>query len=95
MAWLTETPIGVVRAHLAMLDRLDSEEALTASAAAMVGRNSLLKRDAVRRIVRDWEKRSRPAHERRARKATPADLAALGIVVQKVSAKTKGAQPRG
>lgn len=52
-------PIPLLRAHLAMLPRLEAEESLVAAERLAVGTASL-KADARRRVIDDWAKVARP-----------------------------------
>lgn len=77
MTWLAKTPLAIVNAHAAMLDRLKAEEALLASTVTAVGTRTL-KRQQVRAHLTRWERIAR-ARRRAAQPATPAALQGLGI----------------
>lgn len=76
MAWLQETPMAVVVAHFEMMDRLQAEEQMAAAACAGVGQGSKAG-DWIRRQWAQWRHTARG--NTRAVKATPADLAAMGM----------------
>jgi len=78
MTWLTRTPLVVVNAHAAMLDRLMAEEALLGSTITAVGTRTL-KREKSRAHLLRWERMARPRQQRASRPATPTTLQALGI----------------
>ena len=78
MTWLAKTPLAVVRAHVAMLERLTAEEALLGTNVAAVGRAlDLEEGEWVRRQMAQWTRAAGVA--RPAKAATPADLSAIGI----------------
>lgn len=71
LAWLSETPVAVLRAHVVMLDRMTAEECVRAATV-----HNVRIRD-VSRAWGLWRKASQPAGA--TRPAGPADLAAMGI----------------
>jgi hypothetical protein len=76
MAWLTEIPQAVVRAHIEMLERIKAQEGLAAAAATGLGLR--MKASSVERWTRRWNS----ADAGPAMPATPADLTGVGIGVR-------------
>lgn len=74
-------PAGLVRACITMLPKLQAEEQLAAISAASIGGGHVKPADS-RRAIRDLE-RAANGGRRRAMKATPEVLAAMGIAVIK------------
>lgn len=69
-------PVSLVRAYLAALPELRAQQLLEAAEVAMVPH---VKQSDRRAILRGWR---RQLPRRRARRATPEDLARLGIAVE-------------
>lgn len=72
--------MGLVRAHLAMLPRLDAEEAVGAKLRVAMGMGSLTTADQ-REINAHWAAAARPPQARMAVTPTAHDLKAIGIKV--------------
>lgn len=86
MAWLTRVPIGLMRACLTMLPRLQAEEALTARTAVALGTGSYERSDA-REITDTWLQQAqapRAGRGRPAPAASPEALSGVGIGYQVV-----------
>lgn len=76
-------PFAVVRAHIAMLPRLQAREALRAVMITALGTGSLSKDDATA-TLRGWERIAHPSAVRRPVRPSPADLQRIGIQVVQV-----------
>lgn len=98
MDWLDRIPVGMVRAHVEMLDRLQSEEMLDAGSAAAVGAIQVKPKRAPSWIGRQWSawlRAVRPRHASRPRAASVGDLAAAGIRVRVHAAPSVTRDNRG
>jgi len=84
--WLTRVPLALVRAHVEMLPRLQAEESLLTARRVAVGSGSMSSKDA-RSTQADWLRTIEPHTARARQKASPADLAAMGIGYHIVPAK--------
>lgn len=77
--WLTRVPQALVRACLEMLPRIQAEESLQMARRVAVGSGTLTAEDA-KAAQSDWLRTCEPVRRPKVRhKATPADLAAMGI----------------
>ena len=73
-------PVALILAYLAMLPRLEAEERLGALDVAVSGNSASFEPDAVPKQIRALEQRaSGGKRKQRAVKASPADLAAMGV----------------
>jgi hypothetical protein len=83
MTWLERTPVAVLDALVAMMPRLEGNEARTASTVVGVG-HSYRPGSWAKRQLTDWNRTADGG--RSARKAPPAtDLAGIGIKLTEVS----------
>lgn len=79
MGWLRDTPIAVVKAHAAMLGRLQASEALLAVQAVALGTQRKLKPSSLTAIIERLKRAADGGQRQRAVPVTPWGLAALGI----------------
>jgi len=87
MTWLDKTPQCVVEAHVDMMERLMSEEAMSAATVASVGRGTKLGAWIGRQWHR-WSMLSRGSAP--LAKASESDLASAGIKVRVVEKRRDG-----
>lgn len=76
-----ETPIALVVACLTALPRLAAEESLRALLEVQLGTGRYADASEAKGIVAGWQRTAQPDARRRAVKARPEDLAAMGIGV--------------
>lgn len=81
MAWLTQTPVAVVRAHIEMMDRLRAEEAMVAATAAAIG-SGTRKRSVVQTQWNKWKNVAQQGQGRRAQPASTDALRFMGVGVR-------------
>lgn len=86
MQWLTEFPLGIVRACIRMLPRLRAEEAY-AGFAINTGK---LSDEGLKEFTQRWDAALRSAGEQPRPRANPQALAALGIGYRRVTKATDG-----
>jgi hypothetical protein len=80
LAWLRETPMGVIRAHVEMMPRLTAEEALLVTQATALGSRSIkLRASTARTILLRWDRAARSRRRGASARATPGHLQAIGI----------------
>lgn len=80
--WLYEAPGALVRAFMAMLPRLDAEEALGRASVQALGSGSMKKRDAMK-LERQLRRAANGGASVRAARPSTAQLAMMGIGVRK------------
>lgn len=83
--WLADLPLGIVRGCIRLIPQLQAEEAFAGAERVGIGTGSFKESDQ-KAVMRRWRD-ALPTTGRRASRATPRTLAALGIGFRRVPVK--------